>query len=75
MQVSSVNGKLETEVGGADNVELLMFRDTNEDEETQLIEKEGNEDTQLIDKEGSEEENQLIEEEGEEEARHLLVDQ
>ena len=64
MQVSSVNGKLETEVGGADHVELLMFRDTNEDEEIQLIEKEG-----------SEEENQLIEEEGEEEARHLLVDQ
>ena len=74
MEKSSVNGELETEVGVADSVELLMFRDINEDEETQLIEKEGNE-TQLIEKEGSEEENQLIEEEGDEEERQLLADQ
>ena len=64
MQTSSVNGELKTEVGVADSVELLMFRDINEDEETQLIEKEG-----------SEEENQLIEEEGDEEERQLLADQ
>lgn len=75
MQTSSVNGNLETEVGVADNVELLTFRETNEDEETQLIEKEGNEENQLIDKEGSEEENQIIEEEGDEEERQLLADQ